>query len=330
MRPSHRELLRASKAPVMLVTDITNIRYLTGIALSAGSLLVLPRMFALFVDGRYIEEAARATRADVRVRSDTRLRDVLDRIRRCAFEADAVTVRRLSRWQTQYPNVKFLQTSGLVEEFRRSKDSRELRALQRAKRITEELLRRVPSALRRRTTERELAWRLSCWAQELGAERLSFDPIVAFGTHTSRPHHRPTNRELRKGHIVQVDVGAVYDGYCADLSAVYYTGKPPPIVERAAQAVRDAKDAAIRAVRTGASTRALDRIARDTLKRAGFAEAFCHALGHGVGMEVHEGVTLSQGAPEKTLLPGEVITIEPGVYFPGKFGIRLEDMIVVA
>jgi Xaa-Pro aminopeptidase len=201
--------------------------------------------------------------------------------------------------------------------------------MRRAERMTQELLRRVPTALRRNVTEKALAWKLAQWAQELGADRLAFDPIVAFGTHTSRPHHQPTTRALQKGHLVQIDVGAVYRGYCADMSRVFFTAKPTAEQERAYRAVMEAKETAQAAIRAGVSTKELDQQARGVLRSYGMEAAFTHALGHGLGLEVHEGVTVSSHAPLRTLVPGEVITVEPGVYFPGKFGIRIEDMAVV-
>ena len=192
------------------------------------------------------------------------------------------------------------------------------------------MIRRVPRALRAGVTERSVAWKLQEWALELGAEGLSFDPIVAFGTHTSRPHHHPTNRTFSKGHIVQIDVGARYKGYCADQSMVFFTGKPTSLQQRVYDAVLDAKEAAMKAVCAGVETGDLDALAFDVLKEHGFAKYFCHALGHGVGLEVHEGVSLSSSGKSQKLLTNEIVTIEPGVYLPGKFGIRLEEEVIVS
>jgi len=218
---------------------------------------------------------------------------------------------------------------GVVEEFRRTKNAEELRKFRRAQRITREMLKRVPTLLRRPISERAVAWKLREWAEELGADDLSFEPIVAFGTHTSRPHHRPTHRILQKGHIVQVDVGAIYQGYCADQSAVYFTERMTPLERRVHAAVSDAFETAMECTIPGASTKDLDRTARDVLRKHGFEEYFLHSLGHGVGLEVHEGPNLSSKAPEKKLLKNEIVTIEPGIYLPGKFGMRLETEVIV-
>lgn len=168
------------------------------------------------------------------------------------------------------------------------------------------------------------------WAHELGAEGMAFPSIVAFGKNSSRPHHHPTSQKLKKGDLVQIDIGAKYNNYCSDRSVVFFTKKPTPVQQKAFSAVYEAKEKAKRAVKKGASTQTLDRIARDVLKKYGMEDAFTHSLGHGVGLDIHEGVTLSSRAPDKKLLKGEVITIEPGVYFEGKFGIRLEDMVIVS
>lgn len=329
MRPSPQKLLARAELPALLLSNLVNIRYLTGLSLSSGVLLVLPRSYVLFTDNRYREMAESRARRGVHVRDVAGLQRFLRGVSVCGFEEESVTIARLARWRSKFPNTKFVRSRSVVEQFRRQKDEEELRLIRRAQRIAEELLRRVPSQLRSTMTERGLAWKLQQWARELGAEGMSFDPIVAFGTHTSRPHHHPTDRLLLKGHVVQIDTGVVYRGYCSDLSRVYFTADPTPQQERALAAVTEAKDAVMGEVCAGASTRALDTLARSILKKHRMEEAFSHALGHGVGLEIHEGATLSSHAPDQTLLPGEVITVEPGVYFPGRFGMRLEEMVIV-
>lgn len=329
MRPSPQKLLVQAETDAFLVTDLTNIRYLTGFALSSGALLVLPRRIVLFTDNRYHEAAAMQVLPGVSVFDHGALAETLAAVPVCGFEAENVTVERKARWKRQFQHTKFVQTVGVVHGFRRQKSSEELLLMRRAKRVTEELLRRVPAALRKGVTERELAQKLLLWALELGAEGLAFEPIVAFGTHTSRPHHAPTPRALRKGHIVQIDVGAKVRGYCADASEVFFTASLSREQERIYRTLHAAKDAAATALHPGVTTHALDRIARQVLGREGLEEAFCHALGHGIGLEVHEGVTLTQKRPAAMLLKSEVVTIEPGVYFPGRFGMRVEEAYVV-
>ena len=329
MRPATPgQLLKYAGTPAFLVTDLLNIRYLTGLSLTAGVLLVAPRKFELFVDSRYREAAEKKTE-NFTVADLADLPAVMKKIRRCGCEAEHVTLYRESVWKKKFPNTKFVQTVGVFQGFRRQKEDEELRLLKRAHRMTKELLRRIPSALRGGITEETLARKLLLWALELGADGLSFDPIVAFGTHTSSPHHRPTSRSLQKGHMVQIDVGIKYKGYCADMSEVFFTVKPTKTEAQVYKTLSIAKDRAMKKAKAGVSTRELDQIARDVLKKAGIEQYFTHSLGHGVGLEIHEGVSISIKAPYAKLMKNEVITIEPGAYFPGKFGMRLEDMVFV-
>lgn len=330
MHPSSSlALLRGARLSAFLVTDLMAIRYLTGVEVSAGALLVLPRGYRLFVDGRYGEAAARSIRSGVRLCEREDLPAFLHKLRRCGCESETVTLAQWGRWKRQFKNTKFVQYSGIVGWFRRSKDPEERAAFRRAQRITRTMLRRIPPLLRAGITERMIVWKLTEWAQQLGADGLAFDPIVAFGSHTSRPHHRATERQLKRGDLVQIDVGARFRGYCADQSAVFFTGKPTELQAKVFAAVRDAQKAAVDCVAAGVSTHEPDRIARRILQERGFEQYFVHSLGHGVGLEIHEGVTLSQKRPAETLLKHEIITIEPGVYLPGKFGMRLECEVIV-
>ncbi|MDD5470121.1 MAG: Xaa-Pro peptidase family protein [Candidatus Peribacteraceae bacterium] len=330
MRPTApSQVIRGRKIPALLVTDRVNIFYVTGAKMSRGALLITSRGVTLFVDGRYTEEAKRSARKGITVQSDDRLEAAMKKMRRCGYESEKISVAKFRFIKRKYKNTKFVQTSGIIEEFRRSKAPEELRAFRRAQRITREMLRRIPAALKPGVTEKGIAWMLTTWAHELGADELAFEPIVAFGTHTDSPHHSPTDRTLRKRDIVQIDVGAKFGGYCADQSRVFFVGKPTALQQEVYDIVKQAKDAATHAVQAGVTNHRLDRIARAALREANYEQYFFHSLGHGVGLEIHEGVSLSQKAKRQKLLPNEVITIEPGVYIPGKFGIRLEDEVVV-
>jgi len=322
-------LERAGRLSAFLITNLINIRYLAGVEVSAGALLVTPRCYRLFVDARYGEMALSQAFKGIKVEEREELSRVLKTITLCGCEAESVTLAQMQKWKAYFKNTKFVHKSGVMEEFRRSKDTEEIRKFRRAQHITREMLERVPLALQPGITERSLVWKLTEWAQELKADGLSFEPIVAFGSHTSRPHHHATDRKLRKGDLVQIDTGARFGGYCADQSRVFFTGPKTSGQERVLKAVEEAKDAATQAVRVGIGTHELDRIARTVLKKYGLEKYFVHSLGHGVGLEIHEGVTLSQKRINEKLLKNEIITIEPGVYIPGKFGMRLEDEIVV-
>lgn len=330
MRPkSPSALLQTADAPAFLVTDLTNIRYLTSLELSAGAVLVSSRRYILFVDDRYKEKAKSQVPSSVTVRDVRELQKTLESVPLCGCESEAVTIERFSLWKKKYKNTKFVPKAGVVAAYRRQKEPTELAAIRKAERITREILRRIPAALRRSTTEQQLARQIQIWALELGADGMAFPPIVAFGTHTSRPHHTPTNRTLKPGHIVQIDIGAKVDGYCSDASEVFFTAKPTPIQKAVYTALREAQDAALRLLKAGVTNHDLDAAAREVLRREEFEQYFTHALGHGVGLEIHEGVTISAKATKELLHRDEVITIEPGVYIEGKFGMRLETIAIV-
>ncbi len=326
---SAADILKTAKTSAFLVTNLINIRYLTGLPVSAGLLLIHGKKLSLFEDARYHEMADRATKT-VSVKDIAEIEAVLGTIRSCGFEADDVTVLRKANWKKRFAKTRFIPKTGVIEEYRRVKTPEELKLLKRAHRITRELLRRVPAVIRKPITEQQLARRLRIWALELGADDLSFEPIVAFGTHTACPHHRPTTRVLKKGNIVQIDVGAKVGGYCADMSQVYFTAPPTTVQKNLYATLLEAMKTAMALAKAGATNHQLDRAAREILEREAVNEYFTHALGHGVGLDIHEGPTLSSKARKQTLKAGEVLAVEPGVYFPGKFGMRLEEMVYVA
>lgn len=328
MRPAPSKLLAYAGVPALLVTDLSNIRYLTGIPLSTGIILVTPKAFRLYVDARYTEMASKSAKKPVQLADGADLAKDLSRLRLCGYEEKNVTMAHFRSWKTKYKNTKFVRTEDVVEHFRRAKAADEMRLMRKAKRITETLLASVPNLLRTGVTEKEVAWSLESQARSLGAEGFAFDPIVAFGSHSSRPHHRASDRKLRAGDLVQLDIGVFYKGYASDMSRVYLTGKPTRQQVDALLAVEEAKDAAMKAAKQGITGKELDEVARKILRSHKLEKYFTHALGHGVGLEVHEGITIA-ARDTRPLLKGEVIAIEPGVYFPGKFGVRLEDMVFV-
>ena len=334
MRPtSTSEVLESAKIDALLVSNLTNIRYLTGMEVSTGFVLIKAKSMTLLVDERYREAAQKGVRKGIAVADTDSLQKLLVGIKRCGFESEDVTVARIGIWKKKLlpadhslgegSNTKFVQSKGIIEEFRRSKEPDELKNFRKAQGITHKMMDRIPKALQNKSAS------LSGPQVELGADELSFDPIVAFGTHSSSPHHHPTDRKLAKGHVVQIDVGARYKGYCADQSRVFFTAKKAALQNKVYNALDRAKSESIAAVKVGVTNHKLDQLARDILKEEDLEQYFTHALGHGVGLDIHEGVSISTKAKKKKLLKNEIITIEPGVYIPGKFGMRLEEEIIV-
>ncbi|MDB4979201.1 MAG: proline dipeptidase [Candidatus Peribacteria bacterium] len=330
MHPKNaKELLRAASVPALLVTHPVHLRYLLASPVEHAYLFITPGGYDLFTNLVFLNDRTALEKRGVHVHATADFAGFVKDIPVCGFESAYMPVQEHAALKKKYKRMKFVPVVNVVEEFRRTKTATEIRYMKRARRMTAEILRRVPSQLRTSVTEKKLANQLHVWALELGADGLSFDPIVAFGTHTGFPHHIPSARKLQRGHIVQIDVGATYKGYCSDASDVFFTA-PPFARERLVYAtLRRAKNAAILAAKAGVTNHELDELARRVLREQHLEDAFCHALGHGVGLDIHEGVIISSKAPEKKLLRNEVIAIEPGVYFPGKFGMRVEETIIV-
>lgn len=324
-----QELLRKHRLHSLLVTDLKNILYLTGMKLSVGMLIIVREGTTLFVDQRYREMAQKRAPKAISLIDPASLKEFLQGLTSIGFDEDQVSVGRYERWKTTYKNKKFVQTSGLIEGLRRQKDSGEIHCIEAACALTKKALREIPSMLRYKMSELDLAWKIRSFCRLHGAEEMAFDTIVAFGEHTSRPHHHPTDRRLQKGDLVQVDMGVKCHDYCSDYSRVYFTAEPTPEQYKALRALRKAKRIVEALLRPGVTNKQLDETARKVLREEGYPDAFPHALGHGVGLDIHEGVTLSSKQKSQKLLRGEVVTIEPGLYFEGKWGMRIEDTWVV-
>lgn len=351
----------------LLVSSLINLRYLTGVSMTAGFLLLTGKKKLLFVDDRYTEKAFegvkrskgnKGIKGSISILHLDELPKHMKQLKRVRFEAEDVTIARLQRWKKRFRGTLFMPSEGTMEKLRRKKGRLELQSMEKACRITDRVLRALPrmlrtgstdptppkglrgaGKLRAPTTEKELAWEIEKLARELGAEEMAFPTIVAFGSHTSRPHHSPTKKRLKRGDIVQIDMGVKVDGYCSDCSRVFFTAKPNDEQNKVFNLLVNVVKECTKRAKAGTSNRELDRFARTMMRRASekrltnnekrFDQLFLHSLGHGVGLDIHEGVSLSLKARSYKLLPNEVITIEPGVYFPEKWGMRIEDTIVI-
>lgn len=322
-------LLAGHEADALLVTRGVNVRYLTGLASSNAAVLVRADATAtLATDCRYAETARRVC-ADIEV---TEERDVagslVPRAGRVAVEAHHMSAADYFRLGGDLPRV-----SGLVESVRRVKDEEEIALIRTACEITDRAFADVVTTLRPGVTEREVARGLERRMIELGAEKPAFDSIVASGPNGSIPHHSPSDRPLERGDLVTMDFGALYGGYHADMTRTVAIGEPASWQRELYDLVRAAQRAGRHAVRPGASTHEVDAAARDLIAEAGYGESFGHGLGHGVGLEIHEVPFLSPAKPESDheharLQDRVPVTVEPGVYLPGRGGVRIEDTLV--
>jgi Xaa-Pro aminopeptidase len=317
----------------LLVTRLVNVRYLTGFTGSNGQLLVTPTGGVFFTDSRYEEQSRREVPDLRRVIYPRALPKVLaetcreEGVGRLGFEASGVTFKTY-RDLVALDGPELVPVGEQVEALRWSKDADEIVLVERAQELTDDAFDRLLTKLTEGVTERQAALDLEVAMREAGAERIAFDSIVAFGESAAEPHHRPTDRALARGDVVKLDFGCVVDGYHSDMTRTVALGQPDARLREVHDVVRAAQQAGIEAVRTGVSGGEADRAARAVIEEGGYGEQFGHSLGHGVGLEIHEGPSLRAGS-EDVLPAGAVVTVEPGVYLPGLGGVRIEDMVVV-
>ena len=248
-------------------------------------------------------------------------------IKRVGFEDETMTVAG-HRLYSETLRAELLPASSFMQNLRARKDARELECLEQAQRIAEKALAQILTELRPGITEKEVAARLQYLMLHFGAEKMSFNPIVAGGPNGSMPHAVPTDRELRSGEFVTMDFGCVYRGYCSDMTRTVAIGQPTEEMKKVYDTVLSAQLAGLAAARAGATGAEIDGAARRVIEEAGYGEDFCHSFGHGVGVEIHESPSAAPGN-DQSLPAGSVISAEPGIYLPGRFGVRIEDVVVL-
>ncbi|MHB8910596.1 MAG: M24 family metallopeptidase [Syntrophales bacterium] len=317
----------------LLILDAKNIRYLTGFTGGEGALMAGRTWLTLLVDGRYVTQArGEAVGAEI-----VEFRGRVDGIAAAAgqhavgqigFEAAALVVDEYLRLQERLPAVTFQPLSGGLQSLRAVKDGREVGLIRAAARIAGEALAAVREMVRPGVRETEIALELEYRMRRGGAEQVSFETIVAAGPDSALPHATPGSRAIADGDCVMIDYGAVWGGYHSDETCTYIVGQASARQEEVYRQVRESHDRAIGAVRAGVSCGEIDRVARGCLEEAGLGGNFSHGTGHGVGLEIHEAPRLAVGR-EDLLQAGMVVTIEPGVYLPGLWGVRIEDTVLV-
>ena len=337
-----RERIAAAGLDALLVSDLTNIRWLTGFKGSNGWLVVSASSLVFVTDGRYAEQAQRQSSAvgvSLEVLVGATGAAVLDhtaqavgRFARVGFESAHLTVLQHEQHRAAVARMnatcELVPMVGVVESCRRSKDSVEIESIERACRIADQALADVAPHLEG-LTEVEVRNRLEARMRELGASGPSYETIVATGpVNGALPHHRPTDTVIETGHLVVIDVGALVDGYHSDMTRTFVVGEPTPQQSERYQLVLDAQRAGLAAVHAGASAASIDHAARSVIEAAGFGDWFSHGTGHGVGLLIHEDPFVSR-ASDAILQVGDVVTVEPGVYHEGFGGIRVEDLVVV-
>jgi len=334
-----RKLTRAGLSG-LLVTHLPDLRYLSGFTGSSAALAVTRRSARLFTDGRYTAQAAaevKSAQVEIVPRAPAacavQWMAAQAGVEFAGFDPAWTSVAELSRLKEALParlRRSFLVpvAAPLVEALRLVKDEDELRIMGEAALTGCRLFEHLLGFLKPGLMEIEVAAELEYQARLLGAEGMSFETIVASGPRSALPHGRATTARLPRRGFLTLDFGIIHDGYCSDMTRTVYFGTPRPKERNAYHAVLEAQESAVAAVGAGVSCGDVDEAARSVLRKAGLADAFTHSTGHGVGLEIHEAPRLGAGQTMR-LQAGMVVTIEPGVYLPGEFGIRIEDMVAV-
>lgn len=335
-RTKLRQLLRRQKLDALLVTSFTNVTYLTGFTGDDSYLLITTDGPLLVTDSRYttqLEEECTGLPLHVRGTGEKMLQAVVGCVKkagigRLGVESDSMTVGLREQLGEQLPAIEFQAESGLVESLRVIKDKDEVEAIRHAAYLAKRAFNVLRASWTPQATENELARELEYQARRFGGRCLSFPPIIAAGPRSALPHASPTDAVVGDHPFTLVDWGVFAPLYASDLTRMVIHTKPSKRFEKIYKTVQKAHRAGIEAVRPGATCESVDKAARSVIEKAGFGKQFGHGLGHGLGLEVHEGPRLSR-LQEAELKPGMVVTIEPGIYFPGFGGVRLEDDVLV-
>ena len=329
-------LLAGGRYDSLLVTSPANVRYLTGFTGSAGCALVTPRRQYFFTDFRYRDQAGREVKDfEVRIVPGSSLEGCCRYIAarrlktgKIGFDTNDMTVSQHRLMRKLLKGSAFYDAAGAVEKMRQIKSGGEIERLRQACAISDAAFGKLSRSRVVSRTEKEIAWVLGSAMRMQGSGPLPFEIIVASGPRSVLPHGVASSRVIGAGELVVVDIGASIDGYCSDATRTFATGPLPAKLEKIYRVVQEAQQLALDGALAGEAAAAVDALARDYIEAAGYGADFGHSLGHGVGLEAHEGPVLSKGSKD-VLEPGMAVTIEPGVYLKGLGGVRIEDTVLV-
>ena len=321
-------------ADAAILTFLPNIRWAVGFTGSSGVLVVTPEAAHFVTDGRYATQAgAEVQGAEVHVPGYRLFEHVaeaglLGAAHDVLLQGDHLPFTEVERLRHLLQDVHFLPVGGLLDEDVAAKTEEEIERVRAAQAVTDAVFDALLPLIAPGVSERDLAAEITYQHLRRGCERMAFEPIVASGLRGALPHARPSGKTLRAGELVVLDFGGVFDGYCSDMTRTIAVGEPGEEARRVYGVVLDAQQAALDAAAAGRTGRDLDQAARQVIEGAGLGEYFPHSLGHGIGLEAHEWPRLSARV-EDTLPDGAAVTIEPGVYLPERFGVRIEDLVVL-
>ena len=334
-RPAQiRRIAAEHDADGVLITHPADLRWAVGFTGSNGLLAVTEGAAHFATDGRYTAQAGHEVEgAEVSIAPGALAewaaeQRFLEGAERVAVQADRLTVAALDSLREAFDKVEFVPVKELLVEAVARKTPAEIEAVRQAQALTCDVFGEILAYVRPGMSEQAIAAEIVYQHLQRGASGMAFEPIVAAGPRGALPHARPSSRTLNPGDLVVIDMGGILDGYCSDLTRTVAVGPPPEDARETYEVVRRAQRAAVEAARAGMTGKELDAVARDVIGAAGLGDAFSHSLGHGVGLDVHEWPRLSQQV-EHRLPAGATVTIEPGVYLEGRFGVRIEDVIAL-
>ena len=330
--------LRASlpehEIDAILVSQPQNRRYLSGFSGSAGILVITADRAVMATDFRYYEQVGREAPDFELAKITTRVSDLLPEVladlgvKRLGFESQHLTVEQFNIMSAAAEGVEWLPLENTVEKIRAVKDPDEIDALRRSSALNDAAFAHLLEVIQPGMTEREAAWEIEAYMRSHGASKVAFDLIVAAGPNGALPHARPGDGAIQPGAPIVVDIGCVLDDYCSDMTRTFCLGEPSSRYLEVWNVVLQAHEAAKAVIRAGATGVQADAAARDLIAEAGYGDYFGHGLGHGVGLAVHEGPRAGR-LSEDTFEAGMSLTVEPGIYLPGEFGVRIEDLVII-
>jgi Xaa-Pro aminopeptidase len=329
-----RHTIKKEGLDACLIFSEVNRNYLTGFTGSSGALILLPDQALFLTDSRYTLQAGRQVKgATVVLQTRPLLVDAVDhlkkaRLKRIGFEGSQVVFSQYQWLIKQLPKSTWVPMQGLVEAQRLVKDAGEKQALRQAGQVADRTFHHILPFIRPGVSERDLASEMEHYMRRQGANGPSFETIVASGWRSALPHGINSAKLLEKGDFIVFDFGCRMDGYCSDMTRTVCLGPPSPLQKKIYSIVQRAQAAGLKAIAPGRTSGAVDLAARSVIRKAGYGSYFGHGTGHGVGMEVHEDPRVGPRAKD-LLRPGMAITCEPGIYLPGKFGVRIEDLALV-
>jgi Xaa-Pro aminopeptidase len=344
-----RDAIKELKLDGLLLTRATDLAYLTNFTGDESVGLITAKDLYIITDFRYRDQAqlqAGWTRLMIRDgdMADTIARAILDAgLRRVGFEANFTTYGQVSALdkairellkahkgpQATADQVELVPLEDVMPNIRKVKDDHEIDLIRKSVALAEEAFEAIRAEIKVGQTENYLAGLLIAELRARGAQTTSFEPIVASGANSALPHYRPGDVLVQRDQPLLFDWGAVYNGYCSDLTRTFLIGHVAPGIKQIYQVVYEAQQVAIRFLRPGVTTRQADRVARDLIEKAGYRQYFGHGLGHGIGRDIHELPTMRYNAADEELRPGMIVTVEPGIYLPGEGGVRIEDDVLI-